>query len=92
MIISTTDSNDEASLLDRLTTNRRADGTLLFTIPTAASLLVFFTLAMQCLPTLALVRRETQSWKWPLLQFVWMSGLAWGMAWIVRQALLTGGF
>jgi len=49
-------------------------------------------LAMQCLPTLALVRRETQSWKWPLLQFVWMSGLAWGMAWIVRQALLTGGF
>jgi len=92
MIISLTDSNDEASLLDRLTTNRRADGTLLFTIPTAASLLVFFTLAMQCLPTLALVRRETQSWKWPLLQFVWMSGLAWGMAWIVRQALLTGGF
>ena len=91
MIISSTDSNDEASLLDRLTTNRRADGTLLFTIPTAASLLVFFTLAMQCLPTLALVRRETQSWKWPLLQFVWMSGLAWGMAWIVREILLTGG-
>ena len=92
MIISSTDANDEASLLDRLTHNRRADGTLLFTIPTAASLLVFFTLAMQCLPTLALVRRETQSWKWPLLQFVWMSGLAWSMAWIVRQALLSGGF
>ena len=92
MIISSTDANDEASLLDRITHNRRSDGTLLFTIPTAASLLVFFTLAMQCLPTLALVRRETQSWKWPLLQFAWMSGLAWSMAWIVRQALLTGGF
>jgi ferrous iron transport protein B len=92
MIISSTDANDEASLLDRITHNRRSDGTLLFTIPTAASLLVFFTLAMQCLPTLALVRRETQSWKWPLLQFVWMSGLAWSMALIVRQALLTGGF
>ena len=92
MIISSTDSNDEASLLERLSHNRRADGTLLFTIPTAASLLVFFTLAMQCLPTLALVRRETQSWKWPLLQFAWMSGLAWSMAWIVRQILLTGGF
>ena len=91
MIISSTDSNDESSLLEKLSQNRRADGTLLFTIPTAASLLVFFTLAMQCLPTLALVRRETQSWKWPLLQFVWMSGLAWGMAWIVRQILLTGG-
>ncbi len=92
MIISSTDSNDEASLLERLSHNRRADGTLLFTIPTAAALLVFFTLAMQCLPTLALVRRETQSWKWPLLQFAWMSGLAWSMAWIVRQILLTGGF
>jgi ferrous iron transport protein B len=92
MIISSTDSNDEASLLERLSHNRRADGTLLFTIPTAASLLVFFTLAMQCLPTLALVRRETQSWKWPLLQFAWMSGLAWSMAWIVREILLTGGF
>ena len=91
MIISSTDSNDESSLLEKLSQNRRADGTLLFTIPTAASLLVFFTLAMQCLPTLALVRRETQSWKWPLLQFVWMSGLAWGMSWIVRQILLTGG-
>ena len=92
MIISSTDSNDEASLLERLSHNRRSDGTLLFTIPTAAALLVFFTLAMQCLPTLALVRRETQSWKWPLLQFAWMSGLAWSMAWIVRQILLTGGF
>jgi len=92
MIISSTDSNDEASLLERLSHNRRADGTLLFTIPTAAALLVFFTLAMQCLPTLALVRRETQSWKWPLLQFAWMSGLAWSMAWIVREILLTGGF
>ncbi|MSR33829.1 MAG: ferrous iron transporter B [Phycisphaerales bacterium] len=92
MIISTTDAPDESSLLQKLSQNRRADGTLLFTIPTAAALLVFFTLAMQCLPTLALVRRETQSWKWPALQFIWMSGLAWSMAWIVRQTLLTGGF
>ncbi len=91
MIVSLTDANDEASLLERLKQNQRADGTLLFSVPTAASLLVFFTLAMQCLPTLALVRRETQSWKWPLLQFVWMSGLAWGMAWIVRETLLSGG-
>ncbi|MCE9619028.1 MAG: ferrous iron transporter B [Planctomycetes bacterium] len=92
MIISSTDDPDEASVIDRLSHNRRADGALLFTIPTAASLLVFFTLAMQCLPTLALVRRETSSWRWPLLQFVWMSGLAWGMAWAVRSALLAGGF
>lgn len=49
---------------------------------TAMSLLVFFILAMQCLPTLAVVLRETESWKWPLLQFLWMSGLAYGAAWM----------
>jgi ferrous iron transport protein B len=40
-------------------------------------MLVFFVLAMQCLPTLAVTRRETGSWKWPALQFAWMTGLAW---------------
>jgi ferrous iron transport protein B len=46
---------------------------------------------MQCLPTLALVRRETGSWKWPLLQLVWMSGLAWSMAFVVRTVLVQMG-
>jgi ferrous iron transport protein B len=93
MIISSTDApDDESSVIERLAHNRRLDGSPLFTVPTAAALLVFFTLAMQCLPTLALVRRETQSWKWPALQFAWMSGLAWTCAWVVRMALLAGGF
>ena len=41
--------------------------------------------------TLALVRRETGSWKWPLLQLVWMSGLAWSMAFVVRTVLVQMG-
>jgi ferrous iron transport protein B len=82
---------DERRVIERIAQGRRADGSKLFDTPTAAALLVFFTLAMQCLPTLALVRRETGSWKWPLLQLVWMSGLAWSMAFIVRTALVQMG-
>jgi len=85
------DGSDKRSVIEQLAKGRRSDGTLLFNIPTAAALLVFFTLAMQCLPTLALVRRETGSWKWPLLQFVYMSGLAWGMAFIAHAALSSMG-
>lgn len=48
----------------------------------ALSLLVFFALAMQCTSTLATVKRETNSWRWPIFQFVYMSTVAYSMAWI----------
>lgn len=80
---------DERQVIERIAQGRRADGEPLLDTPTAAALLVFFTLAMQCLPTLALVRRETGSWKWPLLQLVWMSGLAWGGGALVHWILLA---
>jgi len=51
------------------------------------SLLVFYTFAMQCMSTLAVVKRETKTWKWPLLQLVYMTGLAYLCAFIVFQAL-----
>jgi ferrous iron transport protein B len=86
-------ANDEpeSQVVDRIAQARRADGSPLLDTPTAASLLVFFTLAMQCLPTLALVRRETGGWRWPLLQLAWMSGLAWTMALLTRTLLLKMG-
>ena len=83
------DEEDPQRVVERIARGRRLDGTPLLDTPTAAALLVFFTLAMQCLPTLALVRRETGSWKWPLLQFAWMSGLAWTMALAIRHTLLA---
>lgn len=58
----------------------RDDGTPLFDMRTSASLLVFFVLAMQCLPTLVVVARETGSWRWPLAQLVYMSALAYAGA------------
>ena len=54
------------------------------TVPGAMALLVFFALAMQCTSTFALVRRETNSWRWPILQFVYMGTLAYACAWIAN--------
>jgi len=68
---------EEESLLTAIRTAKRDDGvTPVFTPPVAWSLLVFYVLAMQCLPTLAVTAREAGGAKWALLQLVWMSGVA----------------
>jgi ferrous iron transport protein B len=82
---------DPEGVLDRVTTAVRADGSPLLDPVTAASLLVFFVLAMQCLPTLATTRKETGSWRWPALQLVYMSSLAYVLAVLTRQLLLAFG-
>ena len=58
-----------------------------FTLPVGLSLLVFYTFAMQCISTLAIVKRETKSWKWPLIQLAYMTGLAYLSALIVYQTM-----
>jgi ferrous iron transport protein B len=73
------------SLLGRLRHATRADGSPVFTTATCLSLLVFYVLAMQCLPTQAITRRETGTWKWPLIQFGYMTGLAYAAALITYQ-------
>ena len=59
----------------------------MFTLATAASLLVFFILAMQCLSTLVVTRKETGSWKWAGLQLAYMSALAYAFAFVAYQGL-----
>jgi ferrous iron transport protein B len=73
------------SLLDRMRSSTRRDGTPVFTTATCLSLLVFYVLAMQCLPTQAVTRRETGTWKWPLLQLGYMTALAYVAALITFQ-------
>ena len=51
----------------------------------AVALLVFFAFAMQCMSTVAVVRRETGSWKWPAIQFAYMGALAWGGAFVANR-------
>lgn len=85
------DDAEDPQVLDRITTARRDDGTPVFTTATSASLLVFYVLAMQCLPTLAVTRRETGGWRWALLQLVMMSALAYVSALGVHLGLHAAG-
>ncbi len=48
----------------------------------ALALLVYFAFAMQCMSTLAVIRRETGGWRWPVFTFAYMNGLAWLSAWL----------
>jgi ferrous iron transport protein B len=57
-----------------------------FTLPTALSLMVFFALCAQCAATLAVIRRETNSWRWPAFAFTYMTALAYVGALITFQA------
>ena len=78
------------SLYDALRTSTWEDGSPVFTWPASLSLLVFYILAMQCLPTLVVTLRETGAWRWPLIQFGYMSLLAYIAAWITyRVAMLV---
>jgi ferrous iron transport protein B len=82
---------DEAGVIASVRTMRRNDGGLVFNHATAASALVFFVLAMQCLPTLAVTRREAGSVKWAVLQLGYMSGVAYVAALVVYQVLIRLG-
>ena len=70
------EDNNDAGLRDKLKAAKHKDGTLVYTLPAALSLMVFYVLAMQCMSTLAVVKRETKTWKWPIIQLVYMTGLA----------------
>jgi ferrous iron transport protein B len=77
---------EDAGVMNRIRTATRDDGvTPVFTRATSWSVLVFFVLAMQCLPTLAVTARESGHWKWALLQLAWMSAVAYVAAAIVYQ-------
>lgn len=81
------DATDEesVSLREAIRDDRYRDGSLVYTPRTGLSLLVFFVLAMQCMSTLAVVRRETRSWRWPLFQVGYMTVLAYVAALAVYQ-------
>ena len=81
----------DAGVLARIRNAKRDDGSPLLTTATAVSLLVFFVLAMQCLSTVVTVRRELKNWKWPVLQFFWMTGLAWVGAFVAYHGLKLAG-
>ena len=74
-------------MLERIKTATRDDGRPVLTASTAAGLLVFYVLAMQCLPTLVVTAREAGHWGWALLQFGYMLLLGYLGAWITVTVL-----
>ena len=85
------DDVEDEGVIQRIRTATRDDGSLIFTPATATSLLVFFVLAMQCLPTLAVTRREAGHIKWAALQLGYMSVLAYAFAFGAYQIALLAG-
>ncbi len=81
------EASDNSSLTDKLRAAKRPDGTPVYSLAAALSLMIFYVLAMQCMSTLAVVRRETGTWKWPTIQFFMMTGLAYVMSWITFTLL-----
>lgn len=87
------DANEESeSLLSAIRDAKRSDGSNAWTPLTAITLMVFFVLAMQCMSTVAVVRRETNSWRWPLFMVAYMTALAYGAAFITYQGGKLLGF
>ena len=78
-------------LYEKLRAATRSDGTAVFSTATCVSMLVFYVLAMQCLPTLATTRRETKSWRWPAFQLGYMTVLAYVSALVCYQVLTAIG-
>ena len=77
------EDENESTLRQKMGAALRTDGTKVYDLATGLSLLIFYVLAMQCMSTLAIVKRETRSWKWPAIQFIYMTVLAYGMSWLV---------
>ena len=80
-------SEDEETIKTRMENETYEDGTKVFTLASGISLLLFYAFAMQCMSTLAIVRRETKSWKWPILQLTGMTAIAYICALIAFQTL-----
>jgi len=78
---------DRQTLRQRMESATKKDGSKVYTLATGISLMLFYAFAMQCMSTLAIVRRETGSWKWPLIQFVYMTGLAYVFSLVAYQLL-----
>ena len=82
------DGDDITTIKQRMASEINPEtGTKRFNFPVGMSLLVFYAFAMQCMATLAIVKRETKSWKWPLIQFFGMGVLAYLCSFIVFQIL-----
>lgn len=89
-IVAAEDTEDPSETLQGITySSGEHEGEKVFSAPTIVALLIFYAFAMQCASTLAVMWRETNSWKWPLFTLAYMFVLAWGGAWIARAITIA---
>ena len=81
------ESDSEDTIKNRMASEVRKDGSPLFNLASGISLMLFYAFAMQCMSTLAVVRKETNSWKWPMVQLFGMTLLAYLVAFSTYQIL-----
>ena len=79
------DDAEVVPLIEAMRNDRRPDGTPVYNILSAISLMVFFVFSAQCMATFAIVKRETNSWRWPLVMMLYMTTLAYIASLIVYQ-------
>lgn len=81
------DGAENMALREKMKAATFSDGSKVFTLATGVSLMIFYVFAMQCMSTLAIVKRETGSWKIPIIQLVYMTGLAYVLSWLAYVLL-----
>ena len=85
--VGSADADAETTIKKRMSAEVRSDGSKVFNFATGISLLLFYAFAMQCMSTLAIVKRETNGWKWPAIQFAGMTVIAYLFSLIAYQFL-----
>jgi len=80
-------NDQEETIKNRMAAERKPNGKALFDLPTGISLMLFYAFALQCMSTLAIVKKETNSWKWPMIQLFSMTAIAYLSALVVYQIL-----
>lgn len=81
------DEAEEQTVIEKMKADVKPDGEKVFNFATGISILIFYAFAMQCISTIAVVYRETKSWKWTAIQLVFMSGLAYLVSMVAYQIL-----
>ena len=81
------DEAEEQTVIEKMKADVKPNGEKVFNFATGISILIFYAFAMQCISTIAVVYRETKSWKWTVIQLVFMSGLAYFVSMIAYQIL-----
>lgn len=86
-LYSVEEDDTSSSLRQKLHAAVKPNGKPMYDTATSFSLMIFYVLAMQCMSTLAVVKRETRTWKWPIIQLLYMTGLAYVMSFLVYHLL-----